>query len=99
MKQEYVEKVLTSSEYIKFNGWIKPDEYDFSRTASFSVRGADYEIEWWCNYSELRCGEMLVLFDDFKIDTTWPLMFKRFLQFYWQGRVCAVIPIEEYTKN
>lgn len=96
MEKEYVEKILTSSEYIKFNGWIKKDGYDFSRAVSFSVRGADYEIKWWCNYSELRCGEMIVPFDNFRIETTWPLHYKRYLLFYRHREVCAVIPIEEY---
>ena len=98
MKQEQVESVLTSSDFIKFNGWVKPDKYGFSRTASFTVRGVDYEIEWYCNYSELIRGEMIVPFDDFRIETTWPLCYKRFLQFYRRGEVCAVIPIEEYEK-
>lgn len=95
LTKERVEEVLTSSPFITFNGWVDPDEYGFSRTAAFSVRGVDYKIEWFCNYSTLYCGEMEVLFDDFRVDTTWPKHFKYFLQFYADGSICAVIPIEE----
>ena len=99
MNKERVEEILQSSEFIKFNGWIKKDkDSGFSRTCSFSVRGVDYEIEWYCNYSELRCGEMLVLFDNFHITGTWPNHFKNNLQFYFRGKVCAVIPVEEYPE-
>lgn len=96
MKQEEVEKILKSSEYIVFNGWINPDRYGFSRTASFTVRGVNYEIEWYWNCSYLKCGEMNILFDWFNICGTWPNLFKNNLQFYGEGKTRAIIPIEEY---
>lgn len=99
MKKETVEKILASSKYIQFNGWINPDEYGFSRTCSFTVRGVEYRMEWYCNYSTLYCGEMLLIFDNFRIDNTWPHHYKDNLQFYRNGNVCAVIPIEEYPKE
>lgn len=99
MEKERVEEILKSSKHIRFNGWIKPNEYGFCRTCSFSVRGVEYEIEWYCNYSELRCGEMLVLFDNFRTENTWPHYYKDNLQFYRNGNVCAVIPIEEYSEQ
>ena len=89
-------RIEMEKEYIKFNGWVKPDKYGFSRTASFTVRGVDYEIEWYRNYSELRCGEMIVLFDSLGISSTWPARYKNFLEFYRLGRASAIIPIEEY---
>lgn len=99
MEKETVEKILKSSKYIKFNGWIEPDKSGFSRTCSFEVRGVEYKILWYCNYSSLHCGEMLLMFDNFHIDNTWPHHFKNNLQFYRKGDVCAVIPIEEYPSN
>lgn len=99
MKKETVEKILKSTKYIQFNGWINPDKYNFSRTCSFTVRGVEYKIEWYCNYSTLYCGEMLVIFDNFRISDTWPHHYKNGLQFYRRKEVCAVIPIEEYAEN
>ncbi len=99
MEKETVEKILKSSKYIQFNGWINPDQYGFSRTCSFAVRGVEYKIEWYFNYSTLYCGEMLTLFDNFRISDTWPHHYKNNLQFYRRGEVCAVIPIGEYPKE
>lgn len=97
MKRERIENILTSSQYIQFNGWINPDGISgFSRICSFAVRGVEYKIEWYCNYSSLFCGEMLVIFDNFRISGTWPHHFKNNIQFYRNGEICAVIPIEEY---
>lgn len=100
MTQEDVEKVLTSNKHIKFHGWIKPNCTGFSRTASFSVRGADYEIEWYCNSQILRCGEMQTFYDYFRLDDTWPEHFKKFLQFYiGNEKIVAIIPVEEFGED
>lgn len=99
MEKERVEKILKSSKFIKFNGWINPDEYGFSRVCSFEVRGVEYKIEWYCNYSTLYCGEMLVIFDNFNISNSWPHHYADNLQFDRRGETCAVIPIEEYPKE
>lgn len=99
MKKEVVEKILKSSSFIKFKGWIEPNEYGFSRTCSFDVRGVEYKIKWFCNFSTLYCGEMFLNFDDFRIENTWSHHYGKNLQFYRYGSVCAVIPIEKYLEE
>lgn len=99
LTRDRLEDLMESNPNIKSSGWTNPDKHGFCRTYEFEVRGATYEIEWYCNYSELRCGEMIVLFDNFKIDNTWPHHYKNNLQFYRNGKVCCVIPIEEYKEQ
>lgn len=96
LTRERIKYLMESNPNIKLADWIKPDKYGFCRTYQFEVRGATYEIEWHCNYSELRCGEMLVLFDDLRISNTWPHHFRNNLQFYRHGQICCVIPVEGY---
>jgi len=94
MEKETIERVLESSNYIQFNGWINPDKYRYSRICSFTVRGVEYKIEWLLGCSRLYCGEMFLLFDNLRISDD-----KNELQFCRNGRICAVIPIEEYPEN
>ena len=96
LTMEKLEKILESNDCIKAIGWINKDKYGFSRTYQFEVRNVVYEIEWWCNISYLYCGELFVLFDEMRIDSTWPNHFKNNIQFYYQGKVCCILPIEEY---
>lgn len=99
MEKERVEDIAKWSNHIKSIGWINQNEYGFSRKWAFEVRGTQYIIEWWPNVCQLECGELIVLFDDVRWSGTWPNRFKNNIQFYYNGKVCAIIPVESYDVN
>ena len=68
--KEELEKVLTRAGV--FKGWIKPDQYDFSRTADCEALGMKFEIEWWCNLCYLHIGNAQIILRWVYEDTTWP---------------------------
>lgn len=70
ISKEELEKVLTRAGV--FKGWIKSDQYDFSRTADCEALGMKFEIEWWCNLCNLYIGNAQIIFRWVYEDTTWP---------------------------
>ncbi|MGL6201133.1 MAG: hypothetical protein ACRC3H_19610 [Lachnospiraceae bacterium] len=99
MEKERVEKIGKWADIIKPIGWINEDEHGFSREWAFEVRGAEYIVEWWPNMCLLKCGELTVLFDEFRYSGTWPNRFKTNIHFYYNGKICAIIPIEPYDEQ
>jgi len=83
-----------SSDLIGVKGWRTSEV--LSRYFDFSVRGANYTIEWWSNISYLHCGELIIPFTRLSYLGTWPNSFKHNLQFYYHGDVCAILPVEEW---
>ena len=101
MTQEKLEQVLKSHHAIENVQWTNYDEYGFSRNITFTIRGAEYRILWYCNYSELFCGELCIVgFEYIDINGCYPNHFKNNLNFrkYGAGTI-AVIPLEEYPKQ
>lgn len=96
---EEVEKIKGLSSDITNNKWINHDAYGFSREYEFTVRGVRYIIECWANMGYLLCGELKVPFHTFRFDGTWPNNFKNCLQFNYFNKVCAILPVEEYTQG
>lgn len=104
MDKEILEKILHSHKSIENIKWINPDKVSgFSRTISFDIRGQHYEIVWFCNCSDLKCGEMQICsFETIGIDGCYPNSFKRNLNFGLKDnsfsgiRTIAIIPLEEY---
>lgn len=72
-------------------------EASFNRSIYFKVNSEEYLIEWWCNLCYLYAGDLLVIFDTVKVDSTWPNRAKMNLQFYYNGEICAIIPIEYWS--
>lgn len=93
-----VSKIGYLSPEITEAGWVEHDKYGFSRVYAFMVRGAKYAIECWANLCYLNCGELAVVFDHFEFSGTWPNSFKKNLQFYFNGKTIAILPVEEYQK-
>ena len=93
-----VSKIGGFSPEITETGWVEQDKYGFSRVYAFTVRGVKYVIECWANLCYLKCGELEIVFDSFNFSGTWPNGFKRNLQFYFNGKTIAILPVEEYQK-
>lgn len=96
MKQESIDYISKLSKEITDCKWINQDKYGFSREYQFTVRGVTYVIEWYCNYSELRIGEVTVLFNGIRYDGCWPDDYKNDLVFTWNGNIVAILPVEEW---
>ena len=72
----------------------------FDRVRCFVIDGKYYEIEWYCNGSYLKHGNMIVSFKCVKQSNTWPNRGKMNLQFYDLNRaVCCIIKIEDWPKE
>ncbi len=95
---ESVESMPNSSPVITGSGWINKDEYGFSRDYAFSIRGVRYVINCWANMGYLTCGELTIPFHNFRFTGTWPHHFKNELQFMYNGKTCAILPLEEYEQ-
>ena len=93
-----VSKIGHLSSKITEAGWVDHDKYGFSRVYTFTVRGVKYTVECWSNLCYLNCGELAVVFDHFEFSGTWPNSFKKNLQFYFNGKTVAILPVEEYQK-
>ena len=62
--------------------------------------GATYNIEWWSNISYLLLpNDMVIPFSSVEVSGTWPNEYKNNLQFYHNGEICAILPIEHYGKG
>lgn len=95
-----LEEVLTTAPNVKSVQWICKSNYGFSRDLEFYVHGKKYVIEWWVNGSYLYFNEgAMFSFDNVKVSGTWPNRFKTNLQFYQDGKVVAIIPLEQYSKK
>ena len=73
---------------------------EFNRKIPFSLdlTKARYHILWYANIAYLYAeGDMQIPFDDLKITGSWPNGYKTSLQFYYNGQVCCILPIEEYN--
>ena len=90
--------LLKSAPSVVITGGYNPEsKTDFDRTIKFSVRGKDYEIEWYKNISYLYIGEVKIPFYNVSVSGTWPNRFKNNLQFvYAGGETICIMPIEEY---
>jgi hypothetical protein len=67
-----------------------------NRNFEFEIRGIKYKITWFVNLMNLYIGEFEMLFDEIAISSTVPRGFKSYLQFYYQGKWVADIPLESY---
>ena len=68
-----------------------------NRQVYFTVNSEEYMIEWWCNICYLHVGDLLVIFDKVMVSSSWPNSAKYNLQFYYNGEICAVIPIQYWS--
>jgi hypothetical protein len=68
------------------------------RHFEFEVRGIKYKITWYVNLMTLYINEFEMMFDQVVLSGTVPRMFKKYLQFYYQGCWIADIPLEEYGR-
>ena len=91
-----VSKIGCLSPEITEIGWVEHDKYGFSRAYDFTVRGVKYTVECWANICYLNCGELSIVFDNFEFSGTWPNSFKKNLQFYFNKKTIAILPVEEY---
>jgi hypothetical protein len=96
---EAIPAILSSHEAIIYKGFIDPDGYGFSRIVRFEIHDVEYEITLFANECYLWCGGLQIPFYCCEVSSTWPNGFKRNLQFYYDGEVCAVIPLEEYPEG
>jgi hypothetical protein len=96
---EAAEKITELSPEITGAEWVSQDESGFSRQYKFVVRGVEYIIECWANMGYLLCGELKIPFHTFEFNGTWPNNFKNNLQFHYFGKVCAILPVEEYPER
>ena len=96
ISKEDLDKVLHLNRNIEGVIWdqVKPGE--FSRGVYFMVRGMAYKIEWWSNVGYLFKERLQIPFDHVELSGTWPNSFKENLQFHYNGRVCAILPVEPY---
>lgn len=91
-----VEKLGGLSPNIKVEGWINKDDFGFSRDFAIEVRGQRYVLNVWANYSNLICGELVVLFDQISFNGHWPNRFKNNLEFRYRGNIVAILPVDEW---
>ena len=68
-----------------------------NRSFKFIAFDKTYLIEWWKNLCYLYIDDVQIPFEQVKITGTWPNRYKNNLQFYYNGEVCAILPIEKYN--
>lgn len=77
--------------------WIDHYKSGYSRTLKFIVENTTYRIEWWKNVSYLNtANDLQIPFEYVEVSGTWPNGYKTNLQFYRDGEVVAILPLEEY---
>lgn len=93
MEYEVVEKMLLSHQNIL---GYKCERGEFKRRFEFSINDIPYTIEWFYNVSNLYLpGGCQLLFDTFKISSSWPNDAKLNLQFYNdRGETVFLIPLD-----
>ena len=99
MDKDKLEQTLKNTPNIKDFKWINTDEFGFSRTCEFVIRGVHYKILWYTNLCTLYIGEFELLFDEIRVDGCYPNGFKTNMTFTLNGFTTGNIPIEEYKES
>jgi hypothetical protein len=68
--KEKLEKALSKVGIV--GEWINRDKYGFSRFYKFNACDNEVIIEWWCNYSEIRIGNVRMWFTHIKTYSGYP---------------------------
>lgn len=92
-----LEKILNSNKAIKELTRYEIASESFKRGFSFFIRDFEYKIEWWSNIGYLLIEEAEIIFDNVRINTTWPEHYQNFLEFLnCNDGIVAIIPLEKY---
>jgi|SRR5690606_1803407 len=95
--KEQLYNTVKNAPNVSYVQWVVADKYGFSRTLMFTANKKTYTIRWSWNESELYFDkDSLLHFDTCKVSGTYPNNYKTNLQFYLNGRIVAVIPLEKY---
>ncbi|GAA0348210.1 hypothetical protein GCM10008931_44370 [Oceanobacillus oncorhynchi subsp. oncorhynchi] len=94
--KELLYNTIKNAPNVSYAEWIDSDDYGYSNRLEFIVKNKSYIIVWYWNESKLYFQNGLFCFDKVEVSGTWPNDYKNNLQFYLNGRVVGVIPLEEY---